>query len=223
MSKQTPKFQGIIFDMDGLLVDSEPVWAIAERALVENYGGVYDMETQKQFIGLGTQVFVARMVEVYKLNATPEHLFDELVRSMVSIVPGKTFPRPGALEMIDYVVTNNLPRAIASSSPRPVVDAIIASQYWDDIIAHRIGGNEVKHAKPAPDLYLKAAEMIGVPPHQCLALEDSPTGARAAVAAGMTCYAVPDPYHTTISAFDGVTPYVFDSLHDVLRHLEAGS
>jgi HAD superfamily hydrolase (TIGR01509 family) len=223
MSKHSPKFQAIIFDMDGLLVDSEPVWAIAERALVEMHGGVYDIETQKQFIGLGTHVFVGKMREVYNLSATAEELFEILVDSMVKIIPEKTLPRPGAPEMIDYVVTHNLPRAIASSSPRAVVDAIVASQGWDEIIVERVGGNQVKHTKPAPDLYLKAAELLGVSPQHCLALEDSPTGAKAAIAAGMTCYAVPDPYHSTVSAFEGITPYVFDSLHDVRRSLEVNS
>jgi len=216
------QFKAIIFDMDGLLVDSEPVWSIAERSLVEKFGGNYDPEIQKQFIGQGTHTFVDSMRQAYGLSCSAEELFETLVQSMVDTYAQQMLPRPGAVEMVDYVVTNNMPRALASSSPRAVVDAIVISQGWGEIIASRLGGNQVKHAKPAPDLYLKAAEMIGVPPHLCLALEDSPTGARAAIAAGMVCYAVPDPYHTSASAFEGITPYVFDSLHDVRRTLELG-
>ena len=77
----------------------------------------------------------------------------------------------------------------------------------------RCSADHVQRGKPAPDVYLRAAEKLNLPPSDCLALEDSPTGARAAVAAGMVCYAVPDPSHTHVNAFEGITPYVFDNLH----------
>jgi HAD superfamily hydrolase (TIGR01509 family) len=134
---------------------------------------------------------------------------------MLELVPHQVQPRPGARELVDYVTQHNIPRAIASSSPLEVIDAIVLSQGWGDILQIRCSADHEQHGKPAPDVYLRAAEKLNFPPSDCLALEDSPTGARAAVAAGMVCFAVPDPSHTHVDAFEGITPYVFDSLHAV--------
>ncbi|MBZ0287226.1 MAG: HAD-IA family hydrolase, partial [Anaerolineae bacterium] len=114
-----------------------------------------------------------------------------------------------------------IPTAIASSSPKAIIDAILKAQGWDTLFSVRCSAEDEARGKPAPDVYLRAAERLGINPGDCLALEDSPNGARAAVAAGMTCYAVPDTKHISSHAFDGITPHVFRSLHEVLDSIKA--
>ena len=98
-------------------------------------------------------------------------------------------------------------------------NATVEAQGWSDLIPLRYSADDVPQGKPAPDVYLHAASQLGVPAGRCLALEDSPTGAKSAIAAGMTCFVVPD-FHSTPEAFQQITPHVYDSLHAVLDDLK---
>jgi HAD superfamily hydrolase (TIGR01509 family) len=210
--------KAVIFDMDGLLVDSEPVWASCERGILELRGKRWDAITQSQFIGLRMRDSAAGIIAAYGLTETVEELTEAIVTCMVECV--HTAPiRPGAGELLDYLHKRGVPCSLASGSPRVIIEAVVAGQKWERYFPIRISGDEVPNGKPSPDIYLKAAELMGAAPADCLALEDSPNGARAAVAAAMTCYAVPDLSHTQWSAFKTITPYVFESLHDVLAPL----
>ena len=139
---------------------------------------------------------------------------------MTALIPEKVMPRPGARELLDYLHARGIPCAIASSSPMAIIDATVAAQGWDHYFQTHVCGDDVVDGKPAPDIYLEAARRLNVDPAACLTLEDSPNGARAAVAAGMICYAIPDPSHTTDDAFAAITPYVYASLHDVVDLLD---
>ena len=130
--------------------------------------------------------------------------------------------KTGALEVVELITQQKIPCAIASSSPLSIIDTIIKHYGWQDIFSTRVSATEVPFREtPPPDVYLEAAFRLDVEPEDCLALEDSLNGARAAVAAGMTCYAVPDTLHSSRQSFEGITDYVFDSLHDVLKSLQA--
>ena len=212
--------KAIIFDMDGLLVDSEPIWHEAETAMIEARGHVYTPEVRAQIIGLRLDEFVEILHTVYNFNESHDAIIQEVTDRMLALIPLRVTVKPGAQEVIDYVVGQGFPVAIASSSPLSIIEATVQSQNWQDIIPIRCSADAVARGKPAPDVYLKAAELLGVDPADCLALEDSPPGARAAVSAGMVCYAVPDTTHSGLEAFDGVTPHVFHSLHDVLAVLK---
>lgn len=212
--------RAIIFDMDGLLVDSEPVWAEAENDVCVLYDITIEHHVRQKLIGLRSDEFVGGLITAYNMQVTVPVLHASLMERMLTIIPLKVKPKPGAQELIEFVAHQQVPRAIASSSPIAVIEAIVGSQGWDEQIPLRFSADIVARGKPAPDVYLKAAEMLGVLPQDCLALEDSPTGARAAVAAGMTCYAVPDLGHTRMEAFDGITDHRFDSLHTVLGKLK---
>jgi HAD superfamily hydrolase (TIGR01509 family) len=215
--------KAIIFDMDGLLVDSEVIWAEAENRLLGARGkGYNETITRDEFIGLRIDEFLDRFCEAFNIDESHESLYDELVNDMLQLVPDKVIPKPGAREILDYVRLHNIPCAIASSSPQSIIEAIVETQGWSDFVQVRISAESVGQGKPAPDVYLEAARRLGFKPADCLALEDSPNGARAAIAAGMTCYAVPDLFHSPVTAFDGITPYVFDSLHTVLAQLTGG-
>lgn len=212
--------QAIIFDMDGLLVDSEPVWALAEGALLNERGKQWDIEIQRPLIGMRMRDFLVGIRSGYGLSDTVDELVAELISRMTKLVPTQVVPRPGAPELLDYLLARGIPCAIASSSPMPIIDAVVTSQGWDRFFQTHVCGDDVTHGKPAPDIYLEAARRIGIAPEACLALEDSPNGSRSAVAAGMVTIAVPDLSHTSHAAFEAITPYVFDSLHEVRAALE---
>jgi len=213
-------FEAIIFDMDGLLVDSEVIWLEVETMMIKERGHEYTDEVRQNVIGLRLDEFMTYLRDHYQFPETVEALTAELIERFIALVPTKVVPQPGASEIIDYVIRNDIPRAIASSSPQVIIDAIVETMGWMDTFDVRCSADNEARGKPAPDVYLRAAEKLGVDPTKCLALEDSPNGSRAAVAAGMTCYAVPDTSHSKVEAFEGITPHVFESLHDVLEALK---
>lgn len=206
--------------MDGLLVDSEPVWHFVEGEMLQARGKSWEHAVQKDLIGLRMSDFWASMCSAYQLTEAPAALITEATNRMVEAIPLKVVARPGAHELLAYFHKRDVPMAIASSSPMPIIDAVVESRGWARYFQVWVSGDEVAHGKPAPDIYLETARRMNVSPHEVLTLEDSRNGARAAVAAEMICYAVPDPTHNSPTDFEGVTPYIFDSLHDVLRILE---
>ncbi|MCU0497334.1 MAG: HAD family phosphatase [Anaerolineae bacterium] len=214
-------FQAIVFDMDGLLVNSEVVWNDAETELIEARGYQYTEEARAQIVGLRVDEFMAKLHAHYALTESVDVLVRELNDRMLQLIPVKVSPMAGAAEILRYVVEHNIPRAIASNSSRAIIDATLAAQGWEDIFTIRCTADDEKLGKPAPDVYLRAAERLGVDPKACLGIEDSVNGARGVVAAGMTCFAVPDLSHTNKARFADITPHVFNDLHEVLAHLQA--
>jgi len=212
-------FDGIIFDMDGLLVDTESVWEEAEAAMLSEYGIALEPDVRAGLIGLRNDVFIGKLKALYDIPDSLEVLQENVVERMLKLIPIKAKPMAGAVEMIQYAVDQGIPTAIASSSPAIIIEAVVSSQGWEQSIPIRCSAEHLLAGKPEPYVYLEAAKALGLAAMNCLALEDSPIGARAAIAAGMTCYAVPDLSHTRIEAFAGVTEHVFDTLHHVLEQL----
>jgi HAD superfamily hydrolase (TIGR01509 family) len=208
--------------MDGTLVDSEIIWEEAEVAMFAERGHDYTDEIRQKVIGMRLDEFFVTLTDVYGLTETVEDLTKELVERMLALIPVKVQAKPGAKELIEYASGLGIPYCIASSSAQAIIDATVKSQNWVELIPHTYTADDVPRGKPAPDVYLYAAEQLGVPPEQCLAIEDSPTGAKAAVAAGMTCYAVPD-VHSDPAKFADITPHVYRDLYAVLDELRAKS
>jgi len=211
--------QAIIFDMDGLLVDSETVWEEAETAMIEARGRRFDRTVREQLMGMRIHEFSIKIRELFQIDDSAETLSAELIDNMLRLIPDRALPMPGAAELLDFIVENGIRCAIASGSPIEIIECVVNSRGWNDIFPVRISADVVSNGKPAPDVYLETAKRLDVPAAACIALEDSPNGARAAVAAGMVCYAVADHRHTRPEAFGGITEYVFSSLHDVLAAL----
>ncbi|GAB5491371.1 MAG: HAD family hydrolase [Phototrophicaceae bacterium] len=211
-------FKAIIFDMDGTLVDSEVVWDIAEKEMFADMGLVYNAEIREQVIGLRLDEFFERLIDIYSLDNSVEELQAELIKRMLIKIPEMVEPKSGAQAIIEWAAQQGIPYCIASSSPMTIIEASVQAQGWSDLIPHLYTADSVPKGKPAPDVYLYAAEQLGVNPEDCLALEDSPNGARSAVAAGMTCYVVPDS-HSAPEKFADITPHVFATLDDVLADL----
>ncbi len=208
------KFRALIFDFDGLLVDSEVVWERVEHDLLRRHGAEYDQIIMSKYIGMGLVPWSEAMVHEYQLTVTPDRFGAELMEMILPELIRTAEPMPGALETVTAAQAWGGPIAIASSSSRPIVETVVQKFGWDAIIPIRCTGDEVAYTKPAPDLFLLAADRLGVAPGDCLVLEDSVNGARAAHAAGMTCIAVPNPAYRP-SHFEGIAVQVVPSLTEL--------
>lgn len=215
-----PQYDAIIFDMDGTLIDSEHIWEKAEGAMFTDRNLAYTVEARQRVIGLRLDQFFQTLIEMYNLDESVEALSAELTQRMLALIPSEVKAKPGAQPLIEWTKAQGLPYALASSSPMPIIDACMAAQGWDDLMPLRFSADQVPHGKPAPDVYLLAAEKLGVDPTRCLAIEDSPAGSQAAVAAGMTTFIVPD-FHTPRERLQEISPHIYANLHDVLAHLKS--
>ena len=212
MSELLHRFKAVVFDMDGLLLDTEVLWQKAEEALFAAHGGVFSWEDKLHVIGTSFD-FTARYFAV-RLGEPPERgpeLVDEMIEIMYAAVQREVAARPGALELVARL-RGRVPLGLASNSPRRLVDAALASAGLTDLFAAIVTSEDVIHAKPAPDIYLEACRRLGSVPSETLALEDSASGVAAAKAAGLTCIAVPQYAETDVTAADRV----IDSLEALL-------
>jgi beta-phosphoglucomutase-like phosphatase (HAD superfamily) len=215
-------FEAVIFDMDGLLVDTEPMWFAVEQAMMVRRGIDYTAEHQKQFMGMRMDAFWAGVCAHFELAEPPSVFIAEATAGMVEAVRDAE-ARPGADALIAWLHERRVPLAIASSSPHALIESVVAARGWGGRIPVRVSADECAQGKPAPDVYLEAARRLGVNPAAVLTFEDSLNGARAAVAAGTVCYGVPDLHHVTPEALAAITPHIFPSLVEVLDVLKAAN
>ncbi len=213
-------FDAIIFDMDGLLVDSEPLWHAAELEMIEGAGYSYAEAVREQTIGVRVDEF-ARIIHRHypRVGASPAAIIEDITARILAMRRAQVQPRPGAEAIIRFAVERQIPRAIASSSWDSVIDHFVGLLGWDKWIPRRYSAQHMARGKPAPDIYLYAAEELGIAPARCLALEDSRAGTQAAIAAGMTCFTVPDLSHSNLDDFADINQFVYESLHDVLAEI----
>ncbi|HEY0559745.1 MAG TPA: HAD family phosphatase [Frankiaceae bacterium] len=198
----------LLWDMDGLLVDSEPVWSIAETELYASWGRVWTEEVKAACMGRRLDTAVPIMIEYAGVDADPAAVSAWLLDRMVQLFAAALPWRPGALELLAETAELGIPQALVSSSYRVLVDAVAAvSGPW----ALTLAGDEVVRAKPDPEPYRTAAATLGVAPGECLVLEDSLSGARSGRDAG--CAVIVVPSMAPVPADPGWT--VLPSLTDV--------
>jgi HAD superfamily hydrolase (TIGR01509 family) len=179
----------VLFDMDGLLIDTEPLWFEVETQILADVGATWDASDHATLVGSSAAVASAFISERSGGRATPQEVADQMRSRMEERLRHPPPLQPGALRLIKELDDAGVPRALVSSSARVLIDAALdgLSLTFDVIVA----GDAVSHNKPHPEPYLTAAELIGADPRDCVALEDSPTGAASATAAGCVVIAVP--------------------------------
>lgn len=199
-------FDAIIWDMDGTLVDSEPLWGEATYAMSEHLGKRFTVEQRATTVGTNfdfTFELAARNGGHDPATLDRNYWRDFLYTRVIALMREKLVLRAGVRELLTELHTEGVPMAIATNTERLVAQApfeVIGEQ----LFATTVCGDEVETPKPAPDMYLKAAEVIGVDPSKCLVFEDSAAGMRGAVAAG--CRVIGLPESPTLKLPDGVYP-----------------
>ena len=206
------RFRAVVFDMDGLLLETELLWQRAERRLFARHGAEFTFEDKLTVMGTSaafTGIFFAQRLGQAEDQA--DRLFRELTELMHEELQAQVDARPGAVELVRRL-QGRVPLGLCSNSPRFLVDAALTSAGFGDAFDAVVSSDDVLHHKPAPDLYLLICERLGVTPAETLALEDTASGIASAKAAGLTCIAVPQFAETDVSAADRV----IDSLEDLL-------
>jgi len=181
----------VIFDLDGVLVDSERIWDEVRRAVVAEHGGTWREEATRAQQGMSTPEWARYLVEELGARLTPPEIATLVVKRMAARYAAEPPLIPGAVDVVRQV-SAKWPVAIASSSP------VILIKGFLDVTGLPVGAavssEQVGAGKPAPDVYLRAAELLGVAPEDCAAVEDTTNGLRSALAAKMAVYAVPNPH-----------------------------
>ena len=176
----------VLWDMDGLLVDSEPLWTIAESELFDMWGVEFTAVTKAAVIGTRLDRAVPALIAIAgpaAAGANPAAVADTLLRRMVELLEGGVRLRPGAEVLFREIAAAGVPQALVSSSYRVLVDAVLAG-LGEHPFAVSVAGDEVARGKPAPEPYETAMEKLKVAPGGCVVLEDSAAGARSGAAAG---------------------------------------
>jgi HAD superfamily hydrolase (TIGR01509 family) len=187
-----PGLQAVLWDMDGLLVDTEPVWTVAEEELAERLGGTWSDELKARIAGTRLDASVPMILEWYGVEATPQVVSETaawLLDRMVELFKTEVRVLPGVPELLAELQHEEVPQALVSSSYRVLVDAVLARGFGP--FAVTVAGDEVAIGKPSPEPYLLACERLGVHPKQCVVLEDSAAGVESGRAAGCAVVAVP--------------------------------
>jgi HAD superfamily hydrolase (TIGR01509 family) len=181
----------VLFDMDGLLVDSEPLWLEVEKAVMARLGGTWTSEDQHALLGGSLHRSVGYMLGKAPAGAaTREQVGRWLVDGMAGLLATRGVPmRPGARELVTAVAAAGIPYALVTSSQRRIMEAVLAAARLRFSVT--VCGEDVRHTKPHPEPYLRAAALLGQPPDACVVLEDSPAGIVSARAAGCPVIAVP--------------------------------
>lgn len=182
--------RAIVFDCDGLLVDTEGCWTIAETELFRARGLTYAPDDQEALIGISVPAACALLADRFADGTSAEQVQRDLIVRVQKVVAREGGPMEGAVELLALAL-GRLPTAVASNSPRVLLDQALAVGGFASLPAVTVAADEVENPKPAPDLYLTACSRLGVAPAEALALEDSATGVQAARAAGMRTIAVP--------------------------------
>jgi HAD superfamily hydrolase (TIGR01509 family) len=181
---------GVLFDMDGLLVDTEPLWFEVESTVMDRLGGSWGPADQEALVGGSLNRSLDYLLAKATRPASRETVARWMVDGMVDLLTTRPVPvMPGARELLAEVAAAGVPYGLVTSSERPVMEAVLAR--LEVRFPVTVCGDDVSHSKPDPEPYLLAAAKVGADPRQCAALEDSPNGVAAAEAAGCLTVAVP--------------------------------
>ena len=206
-----PPFAAVIFDNDGLLLDTEEAWTRAEVALFARRGRIWTDAHKRELIGSSGAVAAATLERMLDLPGEGEALMEELHGLVMEEVRAGVTPRPGATELLARLGDAGVPLGLASNSSRAFVQRVLGGAGLlgeTSPFGVVVSASDVAHPKPAPDVYLAAAAALGADPARCAALEDSAPGATAALAAGMFTIGI---------------PYLCDTELPTGVHLRAGS
>ena len=208
----------VVFDMDGVIVDTEQVWDEVRELLVADWGGRYSSAAQRAMMGMSSGEWSRYMHDDLGLSQTPEEINGEVVLRMLHRYRAELPLVEGAVDAVRGL-SGSFSLAVASSSNRPLIDAVLDTAGIAGCFAATVSSEEVARGKPSPDVYLEAARRLDVDPGLCVAVEDSANGIRAAAAAGMRVIAYPNRHYPPDAAALALAPIVIDSLAELAAAL----
>jgi len=213
-----PSPRAVIFDLDGLMVDSEPLAEWAWNQVLARYGHRLDSDVLSEILGLRVVDSARLICRRFQLPISSQEAADERDRLFLELVPTRLCVFPGLYPLLDELVSRGLLLGVATSGHRRYVTLALWTLAIESFFQAVATGDDVARGKPAPDIYLLAAARLGVPPGCCLVLEDAPLGVAAARAAGMFCVAVPNE---RVASRDFAKAHrVFPSLEEVRMALD---
>ena len=207
--------EAFIFDMDGLLIDSEPYWDEARKMLIRDCGSIWEWTPVDQafVMGRNTSQWAGYMVERFHLGLSPEEVEAEIIANMEKLYRRKVPFLPGAIEVVAAAADcEHLRSCLASGSPWRLIETVTENPYLQGKFEAILSGDQFDRGKPAPDIYLAAAGLLGIVPENCLCFEDSGNGILAGKAAGMKVVAVQDQRFSPASELLAEADVVLGSL-----------
>jgi HAD superfamily hydrolase (TIGR01509 family) len=213
--------EAVVFDMDGVLIQSEEIWDEVREEYVRERGGRYDDEVQRAMMGMSSVEWSQYLHDVAGVPDEPEAINDEVLRRMLERYREHVPLIEGSVGAVRRLAAR-YPLGLASSSNRALIDAVLLLAGLTEFFTATVSSEEVAHGKPAPDVYLDAARRLGIDSHRCAAVEDSHGGIRSAKAAGMRVIVLPNPSYppdeaalaladVTIRSLDELTPVLVDA------------
>jgi len=208
--------RAVVFDLDGVLVQSEEIWDEVRERYVRERGGRYDAEAQRAMMGMSSTEWSRYIHDELGVAAAPEEINADVVRLMTERYREQLPLVPGAPEAVERLAAS-YPLGLASSSNRPLIDAVLELSGLARHFRATVSSEEVVKGKPAPDVYLEVARRLRVRPSRCVAVEDSHNGIRSAKAAGMHVVAIPNPSYPPDEASLAEADVVLDSIRELTR------
>jgi HAD superfamily hydrolase (TIGR01509 family) len=206
--------EAVVFDLDGVIVDSEPVWEQVRRQVVAEYGGTWTPEAQRRVMGMSTGEWARYLSTDVGVGLPPERVAAVVVDRMRDRYAQHVPLLPGAVAAVRRAATH-WPLGLASSSPPALIQTVLEHADLRAYFAATLSTEQVERGKPAPDVYLAVADLLGHPADRCAAVEDSTNGVRSAVAAGCHVVAVPRPEYPVDPAVLSTAELTLTSLDDL--------
>jgi beta-phosphoglucomutase family hydrolase len=186
--------EAVIFDLDGVIAESENAHIKAEKQAFLNYGLIISADELHRYTGTTAKVMFTELIAKYKLNTTFEEINLQKEKILLKLLREDAAPTKGVLSLIQELKQRGIRLAIGSSSTRNLVDYILKKLNITCLFDVVIAAEDIEHSKPNPEIFLKAAMELGVSPHQCLVIEDAQLGVEAAKSAGMKCVGYRNPH-----------------------------
>lgn len=206
--------EAVVFDLDGVIVDSEPVWEQVRRQVVAEYGGTWTPEAQRRIMGMSTGEWARYLSQDLGVGLPPERVAAVVVDRMRDRYAEHVPLLPGAVEAVRRMA-RRWPLGLASSSPPALIQTVLEHADLRQYFAALMSTEQVKQGKPAPDVYLAVADLLGHRPDRCAAVEDSTNGLRSAAAAGCRVIGIPRPEYPPDPAVLSTAALVLTSLADL--------
>ncbi len=206
--------EAVVFDLDGVIVDSEPVWEQVRRQVIAEYGGTWTPEAQRRVMGMSTGEWSRYLSHDLGVGLPPEQVAAVVVDRMRDRYAQHVPLLPGAVQAVQRAAAH-WPLGLASSSPPVLIQTVLEHADLREYFAATLSTEQVERGKPAPDVYLAVADLLGHPADRCAAVEDSTNGVRSAVAAGCHVVAVPRPEYPVDPAVLSTAELTLTTLNDL--------